>query len=249
MIASELRRNKWYKHQLLMNSPALVRFLPKSYRYSSENLWKLLNLYPDIILKPVVGSGGVGIIKVSTVRDGVYHVQTSGVNEKAAGRDALIALITRLKGKRTLIIQYCIQLASVDGKLIDFRYIVQREKGESKWIITGKHAKIGKKGSVVTNLQQGANVETVRRALQQAHIKNIGKTMADLDYLSLKASKVFSRTFKAQTIWGYDLAVDVNGRVWMIEANCTPMVGGFRYLKDRSMYRTIRRYQAMNRKQ
>lgn len=230
-----------------MNSPALVRFLPKSHRYSPSNLSKMLNLYPEIILKPVVGSGGVGIIKVSTASAGVYHVHTMGHYEKVVGQDALKALINKLKGKRTLIIQYCIPLAKVEGKLIDFRYIVQRNKGESKWIITGKHAKIGKEGSVVTNLQQGANVETVRRALRQANVKNIGKTMADLDYLSLKASKVFSRTFGSQTIWGYDLAVDVKGKVWMIEANSTPLVGGFRYLKDPSMYRTIRRYQAMNR--
>ncbi|MDQ0061704.1 YheC/YheD family protein [Paenibacillus harenae] len=246
-MASELRRNKWYKHQLLMNSPALARFLPKSYRYSPANLSKMLNLYPEIILKPVVGSGGVGIIKVSKGNEGVYHVHTLGFKQKVTGRDSLVPLINRLTGKRSFLIQYCIPLAKVGGKLIDFRYIVQRSKGDSKWIITGKHAKIGKEGYVVTNLQQGANVETVRRALQQANIKNIGKTMADLDYLSLQASKVFSRTFGSQTIWGYDLAVDVNGKVWMIEANCTPLVGGFRYLQNQSMYRTIRRYQAMNR--
>lgn len=230
-----------------MKSPALVRFLPKSYRYSPANLLKMLNQYPEIIVKPVVGSGGVGIIKVSTGSDGSYSVHTLRRQEKTAGGDALVALINKLTGRRSFLIQYCIPLAHVQGKLIDFRYIVQRNKGESKWIITGKHAKIGKEGYVVTNLQQGANVETVRRALQKANIKNIEKTMADLDYLSLKASKVFSRTFGSQTIWGYDLAVDVNGKVWMIEANCTPLVGGFRYLKDQSMYRTIRRYQAMNR--
>lgn len=244
----QLRWNKWYKHQLLLKCPTLAKFLPKSYKYSTKNLWKMLDLYDEAILKPIIGSGGNGIIKVSIRNDGKYKVHTLGSKRTIAGKNSLIDLIMKLKGKRTFLIQYCIPLAKVKGKLVDFRYIVQRKKGARDWIITGKHGKIGKKGSIATNLQQGAEVSTVKKALLQSKIKNVGKTMSDLDYLSLKASKCFSRKFKSQTIWGYDLGVDVDGRAWIIEANCTPLVGGFRYLKNLNMYRTIRRYQALNKK-
>lgn len=243
----QLRKNKWYKHQLLTKCPPLVKFLPMSYEYSSKNLWKMLDLYNEVILKPIVGSGGNGIIKLSKTNDKKYIVHILRSKRTIAGKDALIGLIEQLKGNRPFLIQYCIPLAKVKGKLLDFRYIVQRKKGERKWVITGKHGKIGKKGYFVTNLQQGADVSTVKKALLQSKIKNYEKTMSDLNYLSLKASKCLTRKFKSQTIWGYDLGVDVNGRVWMIEANCSPLVGGFRYLKNLKMYRTIRRYQALNR--
>lgn len=247
-MASELRRNKWYKHQLLLKSPTLAKFLPESYPYSAHNLSKMLNIYHELILKPVVGSGGLGIMKVTKLHGDQYNVLSQKANETVTGIDALVHTVNRLKRRRSLIIQYCIPLARVGGKLIDFRYIVQRIKGNNKWVITGKHAKIGQEGYVVTNLQQGANVETVRGALVQANIKTIEKTMSDLDYLSLEASKSLTRVFKAQNIWGFDLGVDVNGRVWMIEANVTPLVRGFLRLKDHSMYRTIRKYQALNRR-
>ncbi|ULL14504.1 hypothetical protein DVH26_08620 [Paenibacillus sp. H1-7] len=246
-MGAPLQRNKWYKHQLLMKYPSLRRFLPKSHKLSVKSLRSMLGRYNEVILKPVVGSGGIGIIKVSKLRDKKYNVHTLNATKTVTGKQ-LIPVLRKLKGKRPFLIQNCIPLAKVNDSLVDFRYIVQRKNGDRNWVITGKHGKIGKQGSIVTNLQQGANVSTVKEALQQSNIKDVKKTMSDLEYLSLTASKGFTREFKSQNIWGYDLGVDAKGRVWMIEANCTPLVGGFRYLKNKKMYKRIRKYQAYNRK-
>jgi D-alanine-D-alanine ligase-like ATP-grasp enzyme len=152
------------------------------------------------------------------------------------------------KGKRSYIVQYCIPLARVNKKPIDFRYIVQRKGKKSEWVITGKYGKIARTGLITTNLKKGARVVTVKKALQKSNVKysNLNKLTTDMDWLTLNAVNCLTSSFPNRTIWGFDLAVDENGKVWIIEANSLPGVRGFRFLSDLSMYRTIKKYKAYN---
>jgi D-alanine-D-alanine ligase-like ATP-grasp enzyme len=51
-----------------------------------------------------------------------------------------------------------------------------------------------------------------------------------------------SKYYKNQLIYGFDMGLDRNGRVWVIEANLKPMLSHFRKLADKSMYRRILEY-------
>ncbi|HZG17808.1 MAG TPA: YheC/YheD family protein [Candidatus Bathyarchaeia archaeon] len=245
------RGNKWYKHLLLYRCRGLRRFLPETRRYSAMALWRMLRRYQTVVIKPLAGSGGNGVIKVSKINPVYYRVHTQNHYKILKGRAALAHyLAKRLHRGRSYLVQRYIHLAKVQGKPFDFRYIVQRKRGERRWVITGKHGKIAQRGYFVTNLQKGGKIVTVKQALAHSNIPyaNTGQSMAQLDRLALGAARCLTRRFRGQTIWGHDLGIDQRKRIWLIEANATPLTGGFRYLADKSMLRTIERYKAYNRR-
>lgn len=190
-MAIDLRRDKWYKHQLLMESQKLAKYLPETQIYTKESFWRMMKQYRAVIIKPLDGDGGEGILKISKIGNGRYEVHYQ--KQKELMEDSIHLeryLQKKQKGKPPSLVQTYIPLARVNGNPIDFRYIVQRKRGERKWVITGNHGKVAQKGYLVTNLQQGADIVTVEEALIKSNIKNLNlkKTMAELDYLSLAAS-------------------------------------------------------------
>ncbi|MDR7314316.1 YheC/YheD family protein [Brevibacillus nitrificans] len=46
----------------------------------------------------------------------------------------------------------------------------------------------------------------------------------------------------SQNVFGFDMGIDSNGKVWIIEANLRPDITLFLKLKDKGMYLTIVSY-------
>ncbi|WP_134684311.1 YheC/YheD family protein [Brevibacillus migulae] len=250
-LTASLRGNKWYKHLLLCRCRGLKRFLPVTQPYSAWTFWRMLRRYQAVIIKPMVGSGGNGVIKVWRINAWYFRVHAQNHSKILKGRAALAQyLAKKLPRGRRYLVQRFIPLARVQGSPFDFRYIVQRKRGDRRWVITGKHGKIARRGYFVTNLQKGGKIVTVNQALSRSNVPqiNVRRSMVQLDRLALGAARCLTRRFPGQTIWGHDLGVDRRGRAWLIEANATPLTGGFRYLADKTMMRTIERYKAYNRR-
>ncbi|WNS75841.1 YheC/YheD family protein [Bacillus sp. DTU_2020_1000418_1_SI_GHA_SEK_038] len=244
------KMNKWYKHQLLMECNEVKRFLPETHLYTIDTFWNMMNRNEDIILKPVFGNGGKGIIKVSKIDHQLYKVYLQKSKNVIVRRNELESLFQeRMKGKQFLVQTY-IPLAKVNGNIIDFRYVAQRKKGEQEWVITGKYGKIAESGYFTTNILNGGTMVSVEEALRHSNINKLDleKILADLEILSLAASKCYSRKFKNQHIWGYDPAVDEMGQVWLIEANAAPMVDAFEHKDFLDMHNTVQWYIAYNKR-
>ncbi len=208
----------------------------------------MLNKHQDVVIKPIIGSFGKNVIRISLIKSGVYKVHEDANSKIIKGRKKLELFLKEKTGKTPFLVQYCIQLATVNDMSLDFRYIVQRRGTETDWEITGKHGKVAKSGFFITNLNKGASVVAVEEALKLCHNDNvdINQVMNKLEWLSLNCAKCLTSYFPRHTIWGLDLAVDRNGKVWIIEVNANPKVEGFSFLNDLSMYQTIKKYQAYN---
>jgi glutathione synthase/RimK-type ligase-like ATP-grasp enzyme len=208
----------------------------------------MLHKHRKVIVKPLIGSEGKNVIKISKIKNNLFEIHSGPHRKVVKGKKRLnYYLRKRTKGRRQYIVQYCIPLAKANEKPMDFRYIVQRKGTKTKWVITGKYGKIARAGFFTTNLNKGARVVTVEEALQKSNIHlNVNKVITNFDRLTLNATKWLTTKFPNQTIWGFDLAVDKNGKIWIIEANSQPRVRGFCYLNDLSMDRTIKMYQAYN---
>lgn len=253
-LTTYLSWNKWHKYQLLIECQELAKFLPKTYKYTKDNFWEIMNQYREVIIKPVIGHGGNGVVKISDINGEKYEIHIENKKIIIEGKSVLNQYLQerQKEGNHPSLVQNCIPLAKVAGNLMEFRFVVQRKQGEKEWVITGKYGKVAQRGYIIVNRQKGADIITAEEALLNSNIKNLdlGRTMADLSNLSLEASKCLSLQFKDSTMWGYDLGVDEFGHVWMIEANGGPNIGldGFRNLEDLSMYETIKRYQSYNNK-
>ncbi|MBT2686838.1 YheC/YheD family protein [Bacillus sp. ISL-47] len=241
------KMDKWFKHQLLMEDPSVRNYNPETVTFTKENLYLMLEHHQELIIKPIFGSAATAIRKVTKLDEGEYKVHFEKNTVIIKGLKWLYKYLARRKRGHS-IIQACIPLAEVNGRPIDFRYIVQRKKDTADWILTGKHAKIAGSGYFVTNLSKEGSVLSVEEALEKSNIKdvNIQKVMEELDHVSMVATECLARHFEDHLLWGYDLAADKSGRVWIIEANSTPLMGGFKYLKDLSMYETINSIREFN---
>lgn len=240
-----MKNDKFFKYQALTEDPELNLHNPETYLFSKDNLFKMLESYKEIMIKPVSGSFGKNIRKVTKMDNGTLQVHYNKEKFIVKDKYSLYRFLNKIEtlGRKSFMIQKYISLAKVDGRPIDFRYIVQRKKDTPDWVITGKHAKVAVLGYIITNLQVGGsgNILSVEKALKKSNIENLNlnHTLQSLDRIALLASKCLTRSFEKHTIWGYDMAVDETGHVWIIEANSAPLVGGFRYLDDRTMYETI----------
>lgn len=243
------RRNgydKWFKYNLMKNDSQLAAHVPETHLFSKRDFFQMLDAYKEAIIKPVVGSFGHGVMKISEMSDGIFELHHGNKKISIAGRSKIYEYVNQkavANGKRHLI-QYLIPLASVNGNPIDFRTIVQRKSGSRNWIVTGKHAKVAGDGYFVTNLKNNGMLLPTETALFQSNVAdlNMAKAIAELDQLSVQAARCLSRTFAHHRIWGLDVGIDTDGKLWIIEPNYSPRVNGFRRLPDHTMFNTIHAY-------
>jgi hypothetical protein len=116
--------------------------------------------------------------------------------------------------------------------------------------VTGKVAKVAGADYVVTNIRRsGGTVVTVETAIKNSSIEGISQwsILSEIERTALLSSRILSQSklYSNQRIFGFDMGVDQNGHVWIIEANLKPMLSHFRKLKDQTMYRRILKHKEL----
>ncbi|MBP1934802.1 YheC/YheD family protein [Ammoniphilus resinae] len=241
-------KSKWSKYKLMLQDKELVAHLPETELFTESMLWQFLDKYNQVIVKPSRGSRGYGVIQVSSLGDDQYEIHAENTRKTIKGRkETYEYLVARhLRRKKRYIVQQRIPLATINGCPIDLRVMVQRKKGSSEWVVTGKLVKVANRGFIVTNLAKA--LLPVDQAISMSSIKDypLDSLVTTMDQISLRASEELVKSFPNQRTIGYDIGIDQNGQVWIIEANFSPMISLFRRLGDREMYRRIRWYKSAN---
>jgi hypothetical protein len=139
------------------------------------------------------------------------------------------------------VIQQGIHLLRYSGRLFDLRVMVQKtHKGE--WETTGMLGRLGHPTKIVTNVCRGGSVKSIE-ALLKNHIPDVSEFKMRLTRLGSRAARQLNKTFPRITQLGLDIGIDRHLHPWILEANPRPAIYGFKYLKDKSMYQKIVRYQ------
>jgi glutathione synthase/RimK-type ligase-like ATP-grasp enzyme len=235
--------SKWSKHKSLMESAALAPHLPKTHRLEQASLWRLLDKYGEVIIKPTGSWGGKGVFRIKETGADKYEVHDGDRKKPFKDRDALNEYISK-HTKKDFLVQQRIKLASVNRRPFDLRVMVQRHP-KSNWEVTGRLAKIAGKGYIVTNVQRShGSIQSVEYAITHSDIKGPNKQelIAQIDRVALLAAKQLKKHHPNRRIMGIDMGIDKQGHVWIIEVNFTPMKGLFLKLKDKSMYRKIKSF-------
>ena len=195
---------------------------------------------------------GRGILKVWQTRGKIAVQKTTDRPRLYATLPEACRYIDAQRQGKAYIVQQGLDLATVGGRPFDIRVMMQREKPGGKWQYSGSVAKIAGKGSVVTNvaLSRGTVME-VQAALRQAFRwsePKINSYIQQMVKLSFQAACHFD-TYQKYRELGFDIAIDRNGRIWLIEENTGPSHGLFAKLtSNKTMYRTIQRRAALYRK-
>ncbi|MFU1798016.1 YheC/YheD family protein [Paenibacillus azoreducens] len=208
---------------------ALARFMPESYLLRGlATLKKMCQQYPVVFLKPVRGSLGKGIIRISRQPDGTYQTLATSVGGPRKQTYASISkLFAGLSGKMKTTryqIQQGLTLIDHAKRPIDFRALVQKN-GAGIWSVTSIVARIAGGNHFVSNLARGGTLSSVKEAVSKcilpSEVKNTA--YAKLHRASLDIARGIDNLIPAHFgELGIDLAMDSSGKIWLLEVNSKP---------------------------
>jgi glutathione synthase/RimK-type ligase-like ATP-grasp enzyme len=220
--------DKWQIHKKLKNTEVGISIPETDLFNTITTLSDYMRKYPVVYLKPVHGSLGRRIIRLSRAGGAFVCEHTTGSGHlvrktfKSAG--TLYAWIKKIKGKRNFVIQQGIPLIRHKEAIVDFRALVQKNRYGS-WSITSMVGRLGPANSIVSNVARGGSLITLTESLTHAHTLpfNAEDLSARIKQKALQIARVFEQhTDGNYAELGIDLGLDTMGKIWLIEINSKP---------------------------
>lgn len=227
-VFNEMFLNKWQVYEALSSVPFAKTFIPYTELYKGyPSVKRLLNRYTSVYIKPADGSMGQGIFRIS--RDGGKYVcrytTLNGSVKKTYSRlGPLLHQFSPRLSRRPYLVQQGLSLVKQNGSPVDFRSLVQKDRS-GQWSITSIVARTGSSNSIVSNVAQGGTMVPARKLFSPSSPSHISRYTS---YPALtNASKTICRALEKAmpghyAELGIDLAVDRNGKVWLLEVNSKP---------------------------
>ncbi|SDT27620.1 YheC/D like ATP-grasp [Paenibacillaceae bacterium GAS479] len=220
------------KHEVfdaLSKDTSLTKYLPESRLLRSFTDLKVIAArHATVFLKPVRGSLGKGIIKMSRLEDETVlatYTASDGIQNK--NYPSLAKFYSSLSGKMKVVryqLQQGLTLIDIGKRPVDFRALVQRNK-TGDWVITSIVARTAGSNHFVSNLARGGTLSRVLDAVGRSNLPPGLKAGANskLERAALDIAKGIEERIPAHFgELGIDLAMDTGGRVWLLEVNSKP---------------------------
>lgn len=222
--------DKWTFHEMAFRREGLQPYLPETRRFiDGDDLEQMVARHPVVFVKPVAGSLGVGIIKVTRLSPAGFAVQhqigEATYTRRVRSTGALYRLVVRLSRGRPGIVQQGLPLARWNGRPFDVRILLQRG-GDGEWAVTKIFSRIAARGSITSNLTRGAEACNIHLLLRAVY----GRSQRGRMYRQLYGAGLYCAQEIAAALPGHvgelglDLGLTRGGRIWLIEANSKPFL-------------------------
>ena len=221
--------DKWEIHEALTDSPGIKGLLPESRIFKGlSELKQFVSKYDTVYIKPIKGSLGRGIIKVTSPRTSkyrlTYRVGKQGLNSIEYNTiEDLYNKIKVLVKRGTYIIQQGLNFNNLSGRPFDIRVVMQKD-GTGEWRQTKVFARVGAKGGITSNLSSGGMAYPIPEVLRPIYGKDGAATISkEIKKNSRILAGVVEDKMKLHLgEIGIDLGVDRRKRIWLIEVNSKP---------------------------
>ncbi|MFD0716464.1 YheC/YheD family protein [Paenibacillus sp. GCM10027626] len=231
----------------LKKDAALIRYLPESHVLRTFTTLKTMcTRYNTVFIKPVRGSLGKGIIRVSRAEGDKYLAQYATVGgTKKQQFSSLNKLFTSLSGKMKTVkyqIQQGLNLITINGRPVDFRALVQKNQ-TGNWSLTSIVARTAGNHHFVSNLARGGTLSTVKEAVMKSNLSfaSSNDAPARLQRAALEIARGIDSHIPAHFgELGIDLAMDSVGRIWLLEVNSKPSKNDNTPLPDQKIRPSVR---------
>ncbi|WEK55313.1 MAG: YheC/YheD family protein [Candidatus Cohnella colombiensis] len=231
----------------LKRDVSLQKILPESHTLQNfSQLKSMCSKYNNVFLKPVRGSLGKGIIRITRTGPDQWLVSYAAVSgTKRQMFSSLAKLYTSISGKvRTVkyLLQQGLTLIEAGGRPIDFRALTQKNLS-GKWVITSIVSRTAGSHHFVSNLARGGTLATVRDSIAKSNLPSSFRASASarLQRSALDIARGIETHIPAHFgELGIDLAMDTSGRVWLLEVNSKPSKNDNTPLKEGKIRPSVR---------
>lgn len=215
--------NKWNVYQILRTVAGLKVNIPATDRFTLETLAEFLNRFSRVYIKPQEGSQGKGIIRVTKWPD-VYFCEfhTDCGKRRSQVCNDLGQIKELLLPNEDYLVQQGVQLASINGRIVDFRVHVIKN-GYGEWEAVAAVGRRAPRQGVMTHGWCGGSYELAEGLMQQLFSDRASAYFSDLNQAALAIARYLdSRLPQALAELGLDLGLDQDGAPWLLEVNERP---------------------------
>ncbi|WP_052807276.1 YheC/YheD family endospore coat-associated protein [Risungbinella massiliensis] len=214
-------------HRWLTSNPETDQYVPESILSPTiRSLSRLLDHHKIIYLKPVSGSLGLGIYRVTKhPKDGYYIRYFQGnraVLQRFATLDKLIAQYFTQGRLQRYMAQQAIHLVRDQNKPVDFRVHLHKDETD-KWKVITIAAKKAGEGCVTTHVRTGGELLSTEDFLQKIYPDRVSAIKRQISLASITIAQTVEANYEGVIgELGLDIGIDKNGHIWVFECNSKP---------------------------
>lgn len=220
-MAGRQLANKWLKTEVLLRNADVAPHIPHTQMFSADSLRTMLHRYGMVVIKPLRGGGGYGVIKVAYTR-GLYSFTYMSAQRSFRSYEAMYQALNGVKVGRRYMIQQGIHLARISGRPIDYRVKVVKQNGV--WVYRAMVGRLARPGLFVTNLCKGGTQLSARQGLSLSlRSKGAGRQKRqEMRNLTNTCIGILEAAFPGIEQLGFDYGIDAGGKLWIFEVNTRP---------------------------
>ena len=211
--------NKWEFYKMISKNRTYSEYIPYTKLVTGINeVEEIATKYGAAYLKPINGTLSRGLYKVTKVGDD-YGIQgkQGGEVQLLSSEEAKRHIYGIIKGHK-YIAQQSITPLKVNGRHMDFRVIMQKDQ-TLDWQCTGIVALIGGRGDICTNWGNTSAFEDIFYKVFNLSQLQIYKKKREVIGACKGICKILDSTGENYGDLGFDIVIDENYSVWVLEAN------------------------------
>lgn len=229
-INSKNSLNKWELCHHLTKYDDIKKYIPHTIIYKNFNdVLEMLNRYNFIFIKSFYGSKGREVLSIQLIEDNYklnyYDKSDMKLRELLIyDKNDLKAFIDTFTKDKKFIIQKGIRLVKHNKSNVDIRIMLMKNR-TGHWTIMYEYARIAKNGSTITSASAGGEIaiyEKLYPFLSNHHLNDNLPTIDIICDVAINIANCIDKEFGLFGELGIDLGVDLDGDIWIFEANAKP---------------------------
>jgi hypothetical protein len=226
-INSKKYLNKWKVNKCLSKYSEMNSYLPETIIYRNfDDVLSMLKKYNFIFIKASGGTHGKQVISIE-------HVDKNYKLNLFEGRLKEITLkniedvkniVEEFTKGRQFVVQQGIRLIKYNGHVMDIRLLMIKDE-QGNWEAIQCHSRIAKDNYTITNYSLGGDWIEYEKVYPNLDRTYCSKNIPDKSELVNATKKVLYYIEKELGSFGeigMDMAIDIYGNIWFIEANSRP---------------------------